>query len=238
MKRLDLTFVAMGFSCSISQVLLAREFMNIFSGNELILGVMFVNWLLCIALGSWGLGRIADRSARRLDWLVATLILVSIILPLQILLVRSMGGWLVEERGEMAGLFSTFYATFIVLLPFCSLHGLQFTLGCRLFSRSGGDPAAQISRVYVLEALGSVLGGLTFSYILVHHLRIFDVSLSLSLLNLSLALLLFVTERPKTAPDSSRRLQGAIISLMIVVAGITMIAGGAEMLDSASNRWQ
>ena len=238
MRKLDLTFLAMGFSCSISQVLLAREFMNIFSGNELILGVMFVNWLLCIALGSWGLGRIADRSARRLDWLVATLILVSIILPLQILFVRSMGGWLVEERGEMAGLFSTFYATFLVLLPFCSLHGLQFTLGCRLFSRSGGDPAAQISRVYDLEALGSLMGGLMFSYILVHHLRIFEVSLSLSLLNLSLAFLLFVAGRPKTAPSPSRRLQGVIISLMIVVFGIAMIAGGAEMLDSVSNRWQ
>ncbi|UCH57460.1 MAG: fused MFS/spermidine synthase [Candidatus Bathyarchaeota archaeon] len=239
MKRLDLTFVVMGFSCSVSQVLLAREFMNIFSGNELILGVLFVNWLLCIALGSWGLGKLADRSERRLDWLIATLILVSIILPLQILFARSMGGWLVEERGEMAGLFSTVYATFLVLLPFCSLHGLQFTLGCRLYSRdNGGDPTAQISRVYILEALGSVLGGLAFSYILVHYLQIFDVSLGLSLLYLSLAFLLFVTGRAGNVPSPSRRLPAGIIFLVILVVGFAMLAGGSETLDSVSSGWQ
>ncbi len=79
MKRLALNYVVMGISCSISQVLLAREFMTVLGGNELILGVLLVNWLLCIALGSWGLGRLADRTTRRLELLVIVLILVSIV---------------------------------------------------------------------------------------------------------------------------------------------------------------
>ncbi len=44
MKRFALTFMVMGISCSISQVLLAREFMTVLGGNELILRVLFVNW--------------------------------------------------------------------------------------------------------------------------------------------------------------------------------------------------
>jgi len=112
MKRLALTYVVMGISCSISQVLLAREFLTVLGGNELILGVLFVNWLLCIALGSWCLGRLADRTTRRLELLVIVLILVSIVLPSQILFVRSIGNWIVAERGEMAGLPQTYYFHF------------------------------------------------------------------------------------------------------------------------------
>ena len=239
MKRLDLTFIAMGFGCSISQVLIAREFMNIFSGNELVLGVMFVNWLLCIALGSWGLGRLADRSARRIDWFVVTFVLVSIILPLQILFARSMGSWLVGERGEIAGLFSSIYSTFLVLLPFCSLHGLQFSLGCKIYSEGDKEnTTAQISRVYVLEALGSVLGGLAYSYILVQQLRTFDITIGLSFLFLSLAFLLSDAGGAEYSTNPTRRLLRGFILLLVVIVGFSLPLGGSEVLDSMSYKWQ
>jgi len=240
LKRLVLALLVMGFSCSISQVLLVREFMIIFSGNELILGIIFVNWLLCTAIGSWGLGRLADRTKRSLDWLVVTLILASIVLPIQILFVRSMVGWLVVERGEMVGLFSTIYSTFLALLPFCSLHGFQFTLGCKLYPGGGdaGGSPGQISRVYVFEALGSVMGGLAFTYLLVHHLRVLEMSMGLSLLNLSLALLLLRSEWPGPAPRTSGRLLTCITVLLIAMSGYVVLTGGLRDIDAASYRWQ
>ena len=240
MKRLVLAILVMGFSCSISQVLLVREFMTIFCGNELILGIIFVNWLLGIALGSWGLGRLADRPTRRLDWLVVIFILVSIVLPIQILFVRSMGGWLVAERGEMAGLIPTFYSTFLAMLPFCTLHGFQFTLGCKLYPRGGDadEPSIQISRVYVLESLGSVMGGLAFTYLLVHHLRVLEMSVCLSLLNLSVALLLLKAERAGPASRFSETLLTGVIILLIAVSGYATLSGGVGDLDAASYRWQ
>ena len=230
----------MGFSCSISQVLLVREFMTIFYGNEFILGIILVNWLLCIALGSWGLGRLADRSTRRLDWLVVTIILTSIVLPIQILFVRSMGDWLMVERGEMVGLFPTFYSTFLALLPFCLLHGFQFTLGCKLYSGEGGTGEApvQISRIYVLESLGSVIGGLAFTYLLVHHLQVLEISIGLSLLNLSLPLLLLWAERAGQSLSTSSSLLTGVTLLLIAVSGYLLLTGGLGGLDTESYRWQ
>lgn len=240
MKRFVIAFLVIGFSCTISQVLLIREFMTIIHGNELILGIIFVNWLLCIAIGSWGLGRLADKAIERLEWLVVTLILASIVLPVQILLVRSMGGWMAAERGEMVGIFSTFYFTFLALLPFCLLHGFQFTLCCKLYPRasSAGELSVQISRVYVFEALGSVMGGLAFTYILIHRLRVLEIGLGLSILNLSLALLLLQDGVVGPSSSTSKRLLTGITVLMIVLSGYAVSSGGLSGLDDASHRWQ
>ncbi len=240
MKRLALTYVVMGISCSISQVLLAREFMTVLGGNELILGVLFVNWLLCIALGSWGLGRLADRTTRRLELLVIMLILVSIVLPSQILFVRSIGNWIVAERGEMAGLPQTYYSTFIALLPFCSLHGFLFALCCRLYPDASGpnDSAAHISRVYVLEASGSVLGSLAFTYLLVRRFQVFEISVGLSFLNLLLALILIEAGKAGDTTVTSRRILTGITLILIVLGGFFVLSGGLGRLDSSSRRWQ
>lgn len=225
----------MGFSCSISQVLLVREFMNIFCGNELILGVILANWLLIIAFGSGILGRLADTLGRRIDWLVLTLVLTSTVLPLQILFVRSMGGWFVAARGEMVGLLSTFYVTFLALLPFCSLHGFQFTLGCKL-SLSGDDRSPiKMSRLYVLEAIGAVIGGLAFTYLLVHHLHVLEISIGLSLLNLFLALVLL------KGGDSSNlpwRLLTAVIVMLLALDVYAVATGTLRVVDIASYQQQ
>ena len=240
MKRFALTYMVMGISCSISQVLLAREFMTVLGGNELILGVLFVNWLLCIALGSWCLGRLADRITRRLELLVIVLILVSIVLPLQILFVRSIGNWIVAERGEMAGLPQTYYSTFIALLPFCSLHGFLFALCCRLYPDASGpnNSATQISRVYVLEASGSVLGGLAFTYLLVRRFQVFEISVGLSFLNLLLALILIEAGKAGDTTVTSRRILTGITLILLVLGGILTLSGGLERLDASSRRWQ
>jgi len=237
LKRLELTFVVMGFNCSIIQVLLAREFMTIFSGNELVLGVLFVNWLLCIALGSWGLGKLADRQMVSFVWLVFILIGISVILPAQIVFLRSIVSRIVAERGEMAGLISTFYSTFIVLLPFCSLYGFQFSLGCKLYARGGVAEysSIQIGRVYVLEALGSVIGGLVFTYILASNLRALEISIGLSLLNLFLAMILLLN---KNVVSSSNEFLKAVIAFMVMVGGFAFFSGWIGNLDASSYHWQ
>lgn len=56
-----IAFLAVGFGETIGQVLLIRELLVNFQGNELSLGIIFACWLLMIALGSWGLGRFAQK---------------------------------------------------------------------------------------------------------------------------------------------------------------------------------
>lgn len=229
MRRLWAVFLLMGVCCSISQILLFREFMVVFLGNELILGVIFVNWLLTLALGSWGLGRLSEGFRDDLALLASTLVAAALLLPLQILWVRSLAS-LLAPRGEIVGLLKTFYTTLLVLLPFCSLHGLQFTVGCRLYaSRALASPS--IALVYVLEALGSVLGGLLFTLLLVHRLQVLELSIVLSLLNLLLASLLLGLRRPRP------RLQLASTLLLMLLGLYALSSGLAASVDEVSYRW-
>lgn len=239
MRRLDLAFVVMGFTCSVSQVLLAREFMNIFCGNELILGVLFVNWMLCIALGSWGFGGLVDRLTEGREHLAATLIIVSIVLSAQVLFVRSMAGWITVERGEMAGLPSTFISTFLALLPFCTLQGFQFALSCRLVPSGEVDGStAQITRVYVIEALGSVLGGVAFTYVLVHRLQVLELSIGLGILNLAQALILVAPPKGETVHRLRSKLVAGISVTLMIFGGFAVLSGGAAAAETASQEWR
>jgi spermidine synthase len=237
LERLEASLVVMGFSCSVTQVLMARELMNVFAGNEIVLGAVFISWLLGIALGSRLLGRLTDRLSRRLEWFAATLTLIAVVVPIQILLARSLGGWISPVKGEVVGLSTTFSSTFLVLLPFCALHGLQFALGCSLHT-GGEDPSTRISGVYVLEALGAVAGGLAFTYILVHRLRVLEIGVFLSLINLVMALALLDHRRDLTPPTTSRKALTVVAVLLIVGIGAATLTGGLANLERASVGWQ
>jgi len=54
MKKFSLIYALflMGFTAIVAQVILIRELLTSFSGNELIIGIFFANWLLLEALGS------------------------------------------------------------------------------------------------------------------------------------------------------------------------------------------
>jgi len=46
----------LGFTCFIVQLVMIRDFMNIFMGNELVIGIMLALWMLLTASGAF-LGR-------------------------------------------------------------------------------------------------------------------------------------------------------------------------------------
>jgi len=228
----------MGFSCTISQVLLIREFMVIFSGNELTLGIVFANWLLCSAIGSWGLGRFADRLVRKTEWFVGTQILASLILPVQVLFTRYVGSWMGAEIGEVVSLLPIFYFTFLTLLPFCALHGFQFTLGCKIYSNRADTSSIQISKVYVFESLGAMIGGLLFVYLLVHYFNVLETAVWLALLNLMLALFLQVTGKTEATEVFKSRLLTGIIITLVATNMSAMVSGKISDLHVMSYRWQ
>jgi spermidine synthase len=235
LKGLRLAFVVMGFCSTVGQVLIAREFMNVFSGNELILGGMFASWLVATAIGSWGLGKLLGGRGNGVKLLPLVLCLIAVAMPLQILLVRSMAGWIAVEKGEIVGLLTTLYAMFLTLLPSCSLYGLQFTLFCSLYSEYG--ESGGISAVYVLEAVGSVIGGLAFTFLLVHHLRVLEMSVGLSLLYLSTAVYLLSPLWGKPMQGvRGKAMTGLTLSLILLVASASL-SGGLRFLDAFSYGW-
>ncbi len=66
-----LTLAAVGFTSTIAQVVLLRELVATFYGNELLLGLILAAWLAWVAAGAWGLGARDWRLGTR-DWRLGT----------------------------------------------------------------------------------------------------------------------------------------------------------------------
>lgn len=151
-RRLVLVAIfALGVSAVVTQLVLLRESLGAFAGNELVLGIVLGNWLLLTGLGSW-VGRWL-----RPRQLPALLILVAVLPVLEVVALR-LGRDAVFTRGALVGVTETFFATFVLLAPFCVVSGAMLTVACRL---------AAIAPVYVADSLGSIAGGVLFSFGLV-----------------------------------------------------------------------
>jgi len=133
-----LALAAIGFTAIIGQVVLMRELVATFYGNELVFGLILATWLACGAIGSWGLGRLAERYKLGVRAFMAGLALSSFLLPLEIALTRAIRIILDITPGVFVSFGETVWAIFLILAPLCLLLGFQFTLGSRLLAERGG----------------------------------------------------------------------------------------------------
>ncbi|HEX7576398.1 MAG TPA: hypothetical protein VF430_00005, partial [Verrucomicrobiae bacterium] len=167
-RRLVLLAVgALGVSCVMTQLALMRELLGAFSGNELVLGVVLGNWLLLMGIGTW-LGRTSDKLRNPLAVLVGMQILVAVLPLLQVFVLRALR-YVIFIRGAEVGVSETVSSAFVLLLPYCVVAGYALTLACSLLARDEG--ALGIGHVYVADGIGSIGGGVLFSFVLV---RFFD----------------------------------------------------------------
>lgn len=152
---------ALGFSCILTQLALMRETLGVFAGNELVLGVVLGNWLLLMGLGA-ALGR---RRWHRSTALMAGLLIVTAVLPpLQIIALRGLRHSLFLP-GEAIGVVPTVMVSFLLLSPYCLAAGFLLALACSVLPARGEAPAAGM--VYAMDSVGSLVGGVLFSFILV-----------------------------------------------------------------------
>ncbi len=176
-----------GFTSIIAQVLLIRELVAVFYGNELSLGLILAAWLFWVALGSWVLGRLSERLQLGAGSYMLTLVLVALLLPSQIALIRALRIMLDVTPGLMIGFGPMAWAIFVILAPLCLILGFQFILGSRLIARRGGT----VGHAYVFEGIGAAIGGALFSFVLVQLLNPFQIALGLGTVNLAMGGLVF-----------------------------------------------
>ena len=60
-KKLRYAFITMGLSGLVAQIILLRELLVAFHGNELSIGIILANWMLLEAAGANILGRFITR---------------------------------------------------------------------------------------------------------------------------------------------------------------------------------
>jgi spermidine synthase len=213
-----------GFTAVIAQIVLMRELIVVFYGNEISLGIMLSGWLLWTAIGSSALGRVSWRLSDFRRLMASLEILIAVVFPLTIFAVRASRPVLQSVPGEILGPAPMFLASFTTLSLFCLLSGGLFAAGSRLCgeeARTSTAPAA--STVYLLEAAGSGLGGILASLVLIRYFTSFEITACVALLNL-LAAAWIGMRRP-----AYRRV---LLALLLVAA--LFIPRAARLLEAKS----
>jgi spermidine synthase len=219
-----------GFTATIAQIILMRELMVVFYGNEISLGVMLASWLLWTALGSHLLGQFATRSSNPVRLVAGFQVLLALILPTTILAVRASRSFLHAVSGEVLGPGPMLLTSLVTLSCFCAVSGCLFVAGSRLHAHELSSSSARAtSSVYLLEAAGSALGGVLASLMLIRWLNSIEVALLGGLLNLLAAASLTI-----------RRLAMRLTVSAILVAGVglAVFPGGRQLeVRSLARLW-
>ncbi len=185
--RIALLIFMAGVAASIGQVLVIRELLVIFYGNELSTGLILACWLLCTAAGSGLTGRIYRKSPPGLKGLLMGFAVFCAALPATIVWIRAARPLWSIPSGELLAPGMMLAVAFCATAPFCFLSGCLFAGAWELYRiNSKGDD--RLIPVYLAESLGAGAGGLIFYFVLLPLCPSLTGSLALSVVLLSAAI--------------------------------------------------
>ena len=188
-----LCIAAIGCYATIAQVILIREFMNVFYGNELCLGIVFGAWFLGIAIGAFVGAKIEHNFKHTASVFIVTLIIMCFVLPFQIVSVRGIRSLLNVGVGEYISILPLIFASIGLIVPFSFIIGFIFPFSSKVIRGATTGGAVDIGLVYIVESIGSLFGGLVFSFYMVLRFHPFEVII---LLNITMLFLLTVLQFP------------------------------------------
>jgi spermidine synthase len=154
-----------GFVASVGQILVIRELLVIFYGNELSTGLIFACWLLCTAAGSGLTGRIYRKKTPDFKILLAGFSILCAVLPGTIVWIRAARAFWSIPSGELLSPAMMLVIGLCATAPLCFLCGGLFAVAWELYRAGAGDEERSIF-VYLAESLGAGAGGLAFYFIL------------------------------------------------------------------------
>jgi len=171
--------VLLGFTSVITQIVLLREFLAIFYGNELIIGVILAVWMTLTGVGSM-MGRYSDRIRNHNSFITLSLFSLTVLPLLTVFLLYFLRN-IVFLPGSMINVFQVILSSVVLLAPFCLLSGFLFSY---LSSRISSENRINlVGESYAAESGGSILGGALLSFILVYFLNTFEVLAIILLVN-------------------------------------------------------
>ncbi|MEW6670599.1 MAG: hypothetical protein AB1427_02795 [Thermodesulfobacteriota bacterium] len=161
-----LVVTATGFAATVAQIILLREFLVRFYGNELSVGIVLAAWLMWNAVGSGLSVRRASQKRPDQGTLALFLSLLAAMLPVCVLLIRLSGAIWSIPMGELAPLGKMLMITIAVTGLICPLSGALFGL-CWAYHciETGESRPARPIMIYLGEAVGAALGGLIFYFV-------------------------------------------------------------------------
>lgn len=270
MKKLStlLAFALIGCYAITVQVLFIREFMVVFFGSELCLGIIFASWLIGISLGA-GIGtKIVKRFKEVFPVFILFQLIICLIPFFQIYFIRIIRELLGIPVGEYISLVPLIASTFLLILPFSFMIGLIFPFACKLtvgkinpvrnfeqgfkhrphtllfslrhkwrgiISNGVRSKAQQIGWVYILEALGSLIGGLVLTFYLITHFRPYETLSAISLFILINCLILSLSHK-----GIFRRIYLGVSLPLLLLLAYLLISGNVAKIDNffIQKRWK
>jgi len=159
-KFIHLLNIAMlGLFSLVAQTLLFRDFLSVYEGSELGIGVFFSSWLVWVALGATAARKTPEMP--HIDLLFLLYLPAYILQQFLILHSRELAG---IETYELFPFLRMLPVSFLANAPVSFVTGLLFPLACRWLEELERD--IPVSRVYTAEALGSFIGGLAVTALL------------------------------------------------------------------------
>ncbi len=211
-RRLVAVVITTGIASVVTQLVLIREFLSQFQGNEIVIALILFSWLVLGGLGTLlarpaAGSRLATRQA--LGWLSLALVLISTPTLLGARLLRD----LVFTHGASVGFYPTFAYIAAVAAPYALLIGFLLPLG--LFVLRSQVPDYPGALVYVWDNIGDIGGGALFSFLIVFWLTPVQAVVAAHLPLLAAVLFLQGTGR---RPAAARMLAAAAVLLTLLAA--------------------
>ena len=206
-----------------------RELVSVFSGNELVFGIVLGNWMLLTGIGST-LGKTASRLRSPIGVFIVAEVLIALLPIADVFLLR----WLrnvVFLRGAEVGITETVASCFVLLMPYCLVTGYVLTVTCTVATGASAS-SANIGRVYLLDNLGNVLGGVAFLVVLVHWFNHFQMLYVAAVLNLLFAVLVAAVTGKRLLAAAA----GVILALLLGVMAIGDLNDVSRRLEYAGQQ--
>ena len=240
-KRICIAVLVMGFSGLVAEIILLRELLIVFAGNELSIGIILANWLILEAAGCYLVSSKAATSRHKLEAFTLITVLFSLFLVGAVFATRFLKILLGVSIGESIGFLPMFYSSFFILLPVSVLHGALFTYSCRIYADDTGNASAEeassTGRVYVYETIGTIFGGTACTYLIIPYLDALHTTVWLVLLNLVVCMIILAPSRHRQ--KRTKALVPALGVLVVIVSAL-ILSGQITRLHqlSVAGQWQ
>ncbi len=155
----------LGFLLLSAQIILVREFLIIFNGNELVIGILFSIWMLCTALGAWSGKFFGQKVSYR--GLIRLLLIIIAVYPIIAAFGVEYFRNSIFETGRLISFYEILYFSSTVLFPLCFAGGLAFSL----INISAENNSGNLQDCYSYESTGSLIGGAATSIIFIYYLK-------------------------------------------------------------------
>lgn len=192
-QRFLALFAMLALFAQVAQLVLLRELSVVFVGTEFSLGIALAAWCLCVALGSWWGVRLV-RSRKGQTPIPACLACLVAAVPLLSLAMARLAAtvWDVMPGTDLP-------LSALLLLPFVVVGPLALTVGIAFVF--GVHALGEAAWLYVIEACGTLAGGILFHFVGVEMAPLSLLALLGCLLLLACTLLPFA--RRQTTPSWS-----------------------------------